>query len=118
MENGESVTSRRLDDNKGGDWRVRQDGHSEVALGGETLFLQMGDMRSLTMGVDPLDNKLWISQLETTCNMSRSKLQRATVINWNVGPLEYMLSLHKMSQTLKIGAPVVLFQEIRIPSNA
>ena len=51
-------------------------------------------------------------------NMSRPKSPRPTVISWNVGPLGYMLSLHKMSQTLKIGAPVVLFQEIRIPTNA
>ena len=49
--------------------------------------------------------------------MSGPKSQRTTVISWNVGPLGYMLSLHKMSQTLKIGAPVVLFQEIRTPSN-
>ena len=89
--------------------RVRQDGHTDVALGGETLFLQMGGIQSLTMGVDPIDNKLWLSQLETAYNMSRPQSQRSTVISWNVGPLGYMLSLHKMSQTLKIGTPVVLF---------
>ena len=95
---------------------VRQDGHAEVALGGETLFLNGN--RSLDTRIDPLDNKMWLSQLESAYNMSRLKPQRPTVISWNVGPLGYMLSLHKMSQTLKIGAPVVLFQEIRIPTNA
>jgi hypothetical protein len=48
--------------------------------------------------------------------MSSPKSQQSTVISWNVGPLG--LSLHKMSQTLKMGVPVVLFQEIRIPTNA
>ena len=38
--------------------RVRQDGHADVALGGETLFLQMGSIQSPTTGVDPIDNKL------------------------------------------------------------
>jgi hypothetical protein len=95
---------------------VRQDGHAEVALGGETLFLNGN--RSLNTRIDPLDNKMWLSQLESAYNMSRPKPQRPTVISWNVGPLGYMLSLHKMSQTLKIGVPVVLFQEIRIPTNA
>ena len=98
--------------------RVRQDGHADVALGGETLFLQRGSIQLPTTGVDPIDNKVWLSQLEMAYNMSRPKSQKPTVISWNVGPLGYMLSLHKMSQTLKIGAPVVLFQEIRIPSNA
>ena len=98
--------------------RVRQDGHADVALGGETLFLQMGNIQSPTTGVDPIDNKLWLSQLEMAYNMSRPTSKKPTVVSWNVGPLGYMLSLHKMSQSLKIGAPVVLFQEIRIPSNA
>ncbi len=98
--------------------RVRQDGHADVAPGGETLFLQMGGIQSLTTGVDPLDNNLCLSQLEETYHMSRPKSQRPTVISWNVGPLGYMMSLHRMSQTLKIGVPVVLFQEIHIPSNA
>ncbi len=96
--------------------RVRQDRHEKVPLGGETLFLN--DTRLLTTRIDPLDNKMWISQLESAYNMSRPKSQRPTVISWNVGTLGYILSLHKMSQTLKIGVPVVMFQEIRIPTNA
>ena len=98
--------------------RVRQDGHAEVALGGEMLFLQANGVQSLTTEIDPLDNRMWLGQLEAAYNMSRPKPQRPTVISWNVGPLGYMLSLHKMSQTLKLGAPVVLFQEIRIPTNS
>jgi hypothetical protein len=95
---------------------VRQDGHVEVTLGGEALFLN--DTQSLNTRIDPLDNKMWLSQLESAYNMSRPKSQRPTVIGWNVGPLGYMMSLNKMSQTLKIGVPVVVFQEIRIPTNA
>ena len=91
--------------------RVRQDGHAEVALGGEMLFLQANDVQSLTTKIEPLDNRMWLYQLEAAYNMSRPRPQRPTVINWNVGPLG-------MSQTLKLGAPVVFFQEIRIPTNS
>jgi hypothetical protein len=98
--------------------RVRQDGHAEVALGEESLFLQENDVQPLNTKIDPLDNRMWLYQLEAAYNMSKPRPQRPTVISWNVGPLGYMLSLHKMSQTLKLGTPVVFFQEIRIPTNS
>ena len=66
--------------------RVRQDGHAEVALGGEMLFLQANVVQSLTTEIDPLDNRMWLCQLEAAYNMSRPKPQRPTVISWNVGP--------------------------------
>ncbi len=71
--------------------RVRKDGHTDVALGGETLFLQMGDIQSLTTGVDPLDNKMCLrdSQLETTYNMWWYYFKRSSYRQMRSAELKY-----------------------------
>jgi hypothetical protein len=100
----------------------QESGHTYLAERAQEI--QLGGMQSRTTEWHQCDNQVsmdlktdWLAEVAWYGGWTRQGC-KGNIISWNLGPLGYLLSLNQIRETLELGAPIVMFQELRFPKGA
>jgi GNAT superfamily N-acetyltransferase len=93
-------------------------GHTYLAERAQEIHLEGMQSRTTEWHQVSMNLKTdWLTEVAWYGGWTRQGC-KGNIISWNLGPLGYLLSLNQIRETLELGAPIVMFQELRFPKGA